>query len=253
MQRIMTEVDVKLNLRKVWTQIEKAYERTPADLRSIKPGLVCASKTKPPDLIIQAYEEGQRDFGENYVDELVTKANNADILAKCKQIRWHFIGHLQTNKINKVLSIPNLYVIETIDSEKLATSVNNRWSQHRHSDCKLPIMIQINTSGEEEKEGVEPKDAVKLAKYVVDNCENLQLIGLMTIGMFGYDYLKNGPNPDFLCLFKCREDISIALGLDKKQLHLSMGMSNDFEHAIELGSTNVRVGTTIFGERLKKN
>lgn len=100
-------------------------------------------------MIVEAYHGGQRHFGENYVQELVDKGSDAKILENCPEIRWHFIGHLQTNKINKVLSTPNLFMIETVDSQKLADSLNKKWQEIRKSDDKLHVMIQINTSGEE--------------------------------------------------------------------------------------------------------
>lgn len=103
--------------------------------------------------IVSAYEAGQRHFGENYVNELVEKACSPLILEKCKEIQWHFIGNLQRNKVNKVLSIPNLYIIETVNSEKLANSLNNSWSKFRKShDSKLNVMVQVNTSQEEGNE-----------------------------------------------------------------------------------------------------
>lgn len=85
---------------------------------------MAVSKTKPIETIIEAYNAGQRHFGENYVQELVDKANSLEILENCKDIKWHFIGHLQTNKINKVMKLPGLYMIETIDSEKMAEAVS---------------------------------------------------------------------------------------------------------------------------------
>lgn len=100
-------------------------------------------------MIIEAYNAGQRHFGENYVNELVDKANNKDILEKCKDIKWHFIGNLQTNKVNKILPLPNLYIIETIDDEKLAAKVNTNWPKYGSPDVKLNVMVQVNTSAEE--------------------------------------------------------------------------------------------------------
>lgn len=120
-------------------------------MQSVKPRLVAVSKTKPTDLIIETYNEGQRHFGENYVQELIEKATNKEILEKCKDIQWHFIGHLQTNKINKVIALPNLYLIETVDSKKLATSLNQKWPDFGPPNSKLKIMLQVNTSGEEGK------------------------------------------------------------------------------------------------------
>lgn len=111
--------------------------------------MVAVSKTKPVNLIVAAYEEGQRHFGENYVQELEEKANDPIILEKCKDIQWHFIGHLQTNKINKVLCLPNIYMIETVDSKKLATQLNKNWSKFDTCNLKLNIFVQVNTSGED--------------------------------------------------------------------------------------------------------
>jgi len=114
-----------------------------------EPRLVAVSKLQSTESIVSAYEAGQRHFGENYVNELVEKACNLLILERCKEIRWHFIGNLQRNKVNKVLSIPNLYIIETISNDKLASALNNSWPKFRKSDdSKLNIMVQINTSQE---------------------------------------------------------------------------------------------------------
>lgn len=118
-------------------------------MQCISPLLVAASKLKPPEIIVEAYEAGQRHFGENYVQEIEEKANNPLILEKCKEIKWHFIGHLQSNKINKVLAIPNLYLIETVHKEKLAEQLNNHWPKFSSDGKKLNVMVQVNTSGEE--------------------------------------------------------------------------------------------------------
>lgn len=103
-------------------------------------------------MIIQAYEAGQRDFGENYVNELAEKASHPSILEKCKDIKWHFIGHLQNNKINKLLGSPGLFIVETVDSEKLADNLNKQWPKYRKEEEKLKVMVQVNTSAEEGKE-----------------------------------------------------------------------------------------------------
>lgn len=251
MLRNMAEIDVKQGVKNVLHQIEIACSKRVPELQDVKPRLVAVSKTKPVEYIIQAYEEGQRHFGENYVQELEEKANNRDILEKCKDIRWHFIGHLQSNKVNKILPLPNLYLIETVDSVKLATQLNKNWPKFGPAGSKLTIMIQVNTSRETEKNGIDPSEVPTVVNHVLNECTNLKLDGLMTIGQFGYD-LSRGPNPDFLCLRKCREELCNELNLSWKDVGLSMGMSDDFEHAIDLGSTNVRVGSSIFGHRPKK-
>lgn len=117
----------------------------------LKPTLVAVSKTKSIDLIVSAYEAGQRNFGENYVPELEEKAKSSTILDKCKEIQWHFIGRLQSNKMNKLLCLPNLYMIETVNSQKLASQLNKNWSKFGSLNQKLNVMVQVNTSNEEGK------------------------------------------------------------------------------------------------------
>ena len=107
-------------------------------------------KFHPAESIVKAYEAGQRHFGENYVNELIEKANCSLILEKCKEIKWHFIGHLQRNKVNKLLSVNNLYLVETVDSDKIATALDNAWPKFRKTEeSKLKILVQVNTSREE--------------------------------------------------------------------------------------------------------
>ncbi|XP_076640341.1 pyridoxal phosphate homeostasis protein [Colletes latitarsis] len=241
------------NLKVVRHKILAASARRPVEYNYFKPRLVAVSKLKPPELIVEVYEAGERHFGENYVNELIEKGNHPNILAKCKEIRWHFIGHLQSNKVNKILNVPNLYIIETIDSEKISFALNVAWPKFKKQNTsKLKIMVQVNTSKEKEKSGCEVAKVSTLVKYIINNCENLEFVGLMTIGMFGYDITK-GPNPDFLCLKECRETVCKELNIDPNEVELSMGMSNDYEQAVEMGSTSVRVGSAIFGERPKKN
>lgn len=119
------------------------------ELQSLEPRLVAVSKTKPIAHIIEAYAAGQRHFGENYVKELEEKASSPEILDQCEDIKWHFIGHLQTNKINKVLALKNLHMIETVDSQKLASQLDKSWGKLFGAASKLNVMIQINTSGED--------------------------------------------------------------------------------------------------------
>ncbi|XP_021352291.1 proline synthase co-transcribed bacterial homolog protein-like isoform X2 [Mizuhopecten yessoensis] len=215
-------------------------------LPPVKPRLVAVTKTKPAEAIISAYECGQRYFGENYVHEMVEKVQNPEIL-QLSEIKWHFIGHLQRNKVGKLLTVPNLHVVETVDSTKLAGSLDNGWKR-LNKPHPLKIMIQVNTSQEENKGGCDPDKIVEIYKFVKETCINLEVTGLMTIGSFNHD-LSQGPNPDFQSLYQCREALCREIGINVDQLELSMGMSADYEHAIESGSTNIRVGSTIFGSR----
>ncbi|KPA83797.1 putative alanine racemase [Leptomonas pyrrhocoris] len=203
--------------------------------------LVAASKTKSPACLRTLYDLGHRDFGENYVQELTEKSQELPT-----DLVWHFIGHLQGNKVKELLEgAPNLCVVQTIDSSKLASKLNEGCAKYREGR-PLTVYIQVNTSGEETKSGTEPGEpTVALAKYIAQECPLLQLKGLMTIGM--PDYTSRPEN--FECLTKCREDVAAAVDVQPAQLELSMGMSGDFVNAIRMGSTTVRVGTYIFGTR----
>jgi len=202
--------------------------------------LVAVSKTKPVPLLREAYESGCRVFGENYVQELTEKAPEMP-----DDIQWRFIGHLQSNKAKAMVkSVPNLECIETVDTEKLANLLNTACTEIERT-TPLGIMVQVNTSGEESKHGVEPADVLSLARHVHLECDKLHFAGLMTIGM--PDYTSRPEN--FTCLQECRQVVAEGLQLKEAEVELSMGMSGDFESAIEMGSTNVRVGSTIFGAR----
>uniref|UniRef100_A0A1B6DIT3 Pyridoxal phosphate homeostasis protein n=1 Tax=Clastoptera arizonana TaxID=38151 RepID=A0A1B6DIT3_9HEMI len=239
--------DIVKRLQLVLEKVKEVASKRPQELQLIQPRLVAVSKTKPIELIIAAYNAGQRHFGENYVQELVEKSNNPEILEKCKDIKWHFIGNLQRNKVNKIISVPNIYLVETVDSEKLASALDKAWEKLNKPE-KLKVFVQINTSGEEAKNGIEPKSATALTQFIRQQCHSLQFSGLMTIGRFDHD-LSKGPNPDFQCLIQCRNQVIEDTGISPSEMELSMGMSGDFEHAIEMGSTSVRVGSSIFGER----
>ncbi|KAJ2718302.1 hypothetical protein GGI07_005808 [Coemansia sp. Benny D115] len=215
-----------------------AGSRAGADAR-----LVAVSKYKPASDIQAAYDAGQRHFGENYVKELLEKAPQLP-----SDIKWHFIGNLQRNKCKMLAAIPNLWAVETIDSEAKARTMDAAWSSAGHA-APLNVFIQVNTSAEQSKGGVEADSVVQVAKAVHNSCPSLRLLGLMTIGSVEGSHTR--PNPDFLALAQLRDQVNAELGV--AGLELSMGMSGDFEHALEIGSTNVRVGSRLFGSRPKKN
>ncbi|KAF9435103.1 hypothetical protein BGZ76_006896 [Entomortierella beljakovae] len=203
--------------------------------------LVAVSKLKPASDILAAYEKtGHRHFGENYVQELEDKSKELP-----SDIKWHFIGSLQSNKCKIVAAIPNLFVVETVDSSKKASTLNKACATAARTE-PLRIFLQVNTSGEDTKSGMLPSEALLVAQHVITNCPNLLFGGLMTIGSPNPD-LENGDNPDFKMLSQCKANIENELNI--KDLELSMGMSDDFERALLQGSTNVRVGSTIFGAR----
>ncbi|KAL7981441.1 hypothetical protein Chor_002337 [Crotalus horridus] len=228
-------------LRAVREQVQQAAARRPQTLPTTPPRLVAVSKTKPAEMVIEAYNHGQRSFGENYVQELLEKASDSSILSSCPEIKWHFIGHLQKSNVNKLI----------VDSIKLADKVNNTW-QKKNSSEKLKIMVQVNTSGETSKHGLPPGELITTVEHILQKCPNLEFVGLMTIGSFGHD-LSKGPNPDFQLLISLRQELCEKLNIPIEKVELSMGMSTDFQHAIEVGSTNVRIGSTIFGERSYPN
>jgi len=225
--------------------------------------LIAVSKLKPANDILALHTSTSSTstsphthFGENYVQELLEKSSLLPLT-----INWHFIGALQTNKCRPLAeSIPNLFSVSSVDSSKKADQLEKGRVNLLQGDKgkeveegkKLRVLVQINTSGETEKSGVEPGDAaVQLCKHIRDNCPHLSLGGLMTIGAIARSKATTAEteNEDFDTLRKCRDDVAEQQGMQKEELELSMGMSSDFEAAIRQGSTEVRVGTTIFGER----
>ncbi|XP_042477510.1 pyridoxal phosphate homeostasis protein-like [Macadamia integrifolia] len=225
------------NLRSVFHRVQLAAERSGRKADQIR--VVAASKTKPVSLIRQVYDAGHCCFGENYVQEIVEKAPQLP-----DDIEWRFIGHLQSNKVKMLLSsVPNLAMVETVDDEKIANYLDRGVANIGRKPLK--VMVQVNSSGEESKYGVEPSGCAELAKHIKLGCPNLEFSGLMTIGML--DYTSTPEN--FKTMLNCRLEVCKALGIAEESCELSMGMSGDFEQAIEMGSNNVRVGSAIFGPR----
>ncbi|OVA03413.1 Alanine racemase [Macleaya cordata] len=224
-------------LRSVLYRVRQAAEKS--GRRSEQVRVVAVGKTKPISLIRQLYDAGHRCFGENYVQEIVEKAPQLP-----EDIEWHYIGHLQSNKVKSLLAaVPNLAMFESVDNEKIANHLDRYIANNGRKPLK--VLVQVNTSGEASKSGVEPSDCVELVKHVKLGCPNLEFSGLMTIGMA--DYSSTPEN--FRTLTNCRSEVCKALGVTEEHCELSMGMSGDFEQAIEMGSTNVRIGSTIFGPR----
>ncbi|PCH42133.1 hypothetical protein WOLCODRAFT_25156 [Wolfiporia cocos MD-104 SS10] len=229
------------------------------------PTLVAVSKYKPASDVLACFDAGQREFGENYVQELVDKAQELPA-----DIRWHFIGTLQSNKAKTLASIPNLYAVQTVTSVKAASALNKALPDLRTEP--LHVLLQVNTSGEDAKSGLPPlapggpRDAelVQLARHVVVECPRLHLQGLMTIGALTESLASaEKPNEDFDRLGQTRDVLQAMLAEEGfapeegrwgegGKLLLSMGMSSDFEAALRAGSDIVRVGTGIFGSRPKK-
>lgn len=202
--------------------------------------LMAVSKTHPPELIREAYEAGQRIFGENRVQEFAQKR---DGLADLSGAEFHLIGHLQSNKAKPAVELFDS--LDSVDSLRLADRLNQAAMRHGK---RLPVLIEINVGGEEQKSGLEPcsPELEELLK-AAPRLESLEFRGLMTVPPFTED--PEGARPYFRMLREIRHDLALrrlpGIALDV----LSMGMSHDFEVAIEEGSTCVRVGTAIFGKR----
>ena len=208
--------------------------------------LIAVSKLKPLSHVKAAFDAGQRDFGENYVQELAEKAEAAKDV---EGLRWHFIGSLQSNKVRQLCQVPQLACVHTVEREKIANSLDRVWGELGNEE-PLACFLQVNTSGEESKGGCAPDQAAELAKAIHAK-PHLKLVGLMCIGK--YSGAEGDASPDFNVLRACRDAAAAALGVSADTLALSMGMSHDFEQALGLGATHVRVGSTIFGARPPKN
>ena len=142
-------INVRNNLKNILERVSLIYQESPEISRAPKcPNLIAVSKTKPAEMVIEAYEAGQRIFGENYVQELVEKSSNSDILQKCPDIRWHFIGTVQSNKVAKIVKTPNLHVVETVASLKLAEKFQSSCAANKVQ--KLGIFVQVSLYGNNE-------------------------------------------------------------------------------------------------------
>lgn len=227
---------LKENYSKIQNSIINKAEREYRNPGEIT--LVAVSKTFPAETIKAALEIGIRIFGENYAQEIRDKIQFFNQEAKKPQ--WHFIGHLQTNKVKYL--IPHVKLIHTVDSIELAEEIDKRIAQH---NLTQNVLIQVNTSGETSKYGIEPDDAVAFAKEL-QKYKNIKTIGLMTIGTFSDDELII--RKEFSLLRNLKNEINKNLGVEKFT-ELSMGMSHDYLIAIEEGSTILRIGTAIFGNR----
>ena len=195
--------------------------------------LIAVSKTKPLEMIEEAYRWGQRIFGENYMQDAVPKIQNASHLP---DIKWHFIGHVQSNKAR--LAAQYFDMVQSVDSIKLANKLNTAANEFQKT---LAILIEVNIGEEQQKHGISPKKVQELMKFI-HTCHNLKLQGFMCIPPYGDD-----PKP----YFQKMQDIFQEYQHSYHLTELSMGMSSDYLEAIEFGATMVRVGTKIFGFRKK--
>ena len=225
---------IKENLNRVQENIRNACAR--AGRKEDEVTLIAVSKTKPVSMLEEAYALGVRDFGENKVQELVDKAGQLP-----EDIRWHMIGHLQRNKVKYI--IDKVYLIHSVDSLRLAEEISKEAVKH---GVTANILIEVNVAGEESKFGVSPEDTPGLIEEI-SRLPAIQVRGLMTIAPFVEKAEDN--RIIFNALLKLYVDIS-RKNIDNVHMDfLSMGMTGDYEVAVEEGATFVRVGTGIFGER----
>lgn len=225
-------MSLKDNYYRLKKDISGVCENAGRNVEEIK--LIAVSKTFPASDVSDLYELGQKDFGENKVQELDDKEKQL----RGKDILWHLIGHLQTNKVKYIIDYVTL--IHSVDSLKLAEEIQRRASG---ADKITDILVQINTSGEESKYGIEPDEAKEHCSNI-RKLENIRLCGLMTIGKFTDD--ENEIRNNFRLLRTVYDELK-PVNNDFK--YLSMGMTTDYRIAIEEGSNMLRIGSAIFGDR----
>ncbi len=217
-------------------KVARALSRSDDPHREV--GLIAVSKTFPVEKIRDAIDAGLPSFGENRVQEIVPKYEEL----KGQKIEWHFIGHLQTNKVKKLLEVPTKY-IHSLDRLELAEELERQLQKRGEL---REVLIEVNTSAEASKSGVVPEEAMELIRKV-SRLSSIRIKGLMTIGALTED------NEIVRRCFRQLRDISLQVrdeSIDGVEMsELSMGMSGDFEIAVEEGATIIRVGTAIFGDR----
>jgi PLP dependent protein len=226
-------VSIVDNVHEVRDRIAAAAERALRDAADVK--LVAVTKTVPVDRIIEAIRAGVACVGENRIQEAERKFPSLPSVEK------HLVGHLQTNKAKKALSLFD--TIESLDSLRLARELSTLCQA---AGTTVDVLVEVNTSGEETKWGLEPDEAVETVGGMAE-LPGIRILGLMTVGAFLPD--PEDVRPCFRRLRTLRDEIEEAVIPGVSMEHLSMGMTNDFETAIEEGSTIVRLGRAIFGER----
>lgn len=229
---------LKENLAEVQSRVEQACKRAGRDVAEVT--LIAVSKTKPITDLQEIYNAGVRDFGENKVQEMCDKMEKMP-----KDINWHMIGHLQRNKVKYIVG--NVTLIHSVDSYRLAEEIN---IQAKKKGIVVPILVEVNIADETTKFGVSKEDAMELVRQIA-SLDALSIKGLMTIAPYVVDPEENR------AYFRKIKELSVDIdnqNIDNVSMDiLSMGMTGDFEVAIEEGATMVRVGTGIFGKRDYQN
>ena len=222
------------NIKSIQDSLAKINASHPAEMDDTR--LIAVSKTKPVEMLKEAYDAGIRDFGENKVQEIIEKYDKLP-----SDIRWHMIGHLQTNKVKYIAD--KIYMIHSVESEKLALEISKRAIA---AGRVIPVLIELNIGDEESKFGIKPEELEDFVKKI-NMLEGIKISGLMCVAPYTDDAENNRG------YFKRMRQLSVDImrkNIDNIDMSvLSMGMSGDYEVAAMEGSSYVRVGTGIFGER----
>jgi len=227
----MVAKNIEIIRQRVGTACARA-RRSPEEIT-----LIAVTKTFDSLSIREALKAGVADIGENYIQELRRKREELSV----EKVRWHFIGHLQSNKVKYIT--PWIHCIHAVDSLSLGKEIAHQAGRISRT---LTIFVEVNTSDESSKFGVLPEKAINIVQQLL-LLKNVNVAGLMTIGPFLPD--PESSRPSFRILREIKAEIERG-GISLQ--HLSMGMTNDFEVAIEEGSTMIRIGTAIFGKRSKR-
>lgn len=226
---------VKENLMEVESRVQAACDRAGRAREEVL--LIAVSKTKPVELIREIMETGTKDFGENKVQEMCNKIEEIK-----EPLNWHLIGHLQRNKVKYI--VDKACLIHSVDSLRLAEEIQKE--AVKKGVDRVPVLIEVNMAQEDSKDGIDASETEALVRAIAE-LPNLQVRGLMTIAPFVDDPEENRVH--FQAMRNLRDQLKAKNIPGVEMTELSMGMTNDFEVAIEEGATMVRVGTAIFGER----
>lgn len=229
--------DIAANIAKIHGRIDKACQKSGRNPEEVK--LIAVSKVKPAEQVEEAFHAGQKLFGESYVQEFRDKQPLVEA-----PVQWHFIGGLQSNKVKYLRS--KVMMIHSVDRLSLAEEIDRQWEK---IDGAVEILLQVNVGDEASKSGCDPENLESLVRSIAP-LSNLRIKGLMCLPPHSDD--PEQVRPFFKQLRKLSEQIDRLQLSGVEMSELSMGMSGDFEMAIEEGATLVRVGTAIFGARIKK-
>jgi len=223
------------NLKQVRDRVTAAADRAGRGPEAVR--LVAVSKTKPASLILEAIDAGVTEIGENQLQEAKAKYGQID-----RPVKWHFVGHLQRNKVKAALRFFDL--IHSVDSLRLLNEINRRSAG---LNCQTDVLVQVNTSGESSKYGVQPEQVLSFIESALE-CSRVRIKGLMTIAPFTSNV--KAVRSSFALLRRLQEQVKTQEFEGVDMAYLSMGMTHDFEVAVEEGANIIRIGTAIFGKRV---